>query len=173
MTPVQTGVVSSGAATVTNNTHEPKDCRAPRGQLVENGKSVLAYQQRTDDNTICNIQRRLCTDGVLAGSYVQRSCKELYQGTAFTTSRWNTNDNYIDVGAASNTSPTNDLIQPKPPTGTGRNFNTKGQLDNTSNPQSTWTNGVYGPIVSTPSTPQVVKQTPSQCITPRNTLVNH
>lgn len=158
---------------VSVDTSEPQNCKAPRWQLVEHGKSVLAYQQRTDDNTICNIQRRLCTDGVLAGSYMQRSCKELYQWTAFTTSRWNTNDNYLDVSSPSSTSTADDLIQPKPPTGTGRNFNTRGQLDNLSDSQTTWTNGVYSPGISTPSVSQVVKQTPSQCITPRNTLVTH
>lgn len=109
-------------------TAEPKDCSAPWGQPVKNGKSVLAYQQRTDDTSICNIQRRLCTDGVLGGTYMQRSCKELYKGTAFSTSRWG-NANYVDVGVASDSSSTDtSLTQPKPPTGTGRNFNTRGQI---------------------------------------------
>lgn len=75
VTPVNTGITTSPVVVVT----EPKSCTAPWGQVIENGKSVLAYQQRTDDNTICNVQRRLCNDGKLAGSYTQRSCKELYQ----------------------------------------------------------------------------------------------
>lgn len=82
----------------------------------------------------------------------------------------------MDVSSSSSsTSTENDRIQPKPPTGTGRIFNTRGQVATDANTSShtVWTNGVYSSVVSTPSVPQVVKNTPSQCISPRNTLVNH
>ncbi len=53
-------------------------CSIPRWGSIKNGESVLAYQQRSDDPSTCNIQRRVCTNGTLNGSYTQSSCKELF-----------------------------------------------------------------------------------------------
>lgn len=53
-------------------------CTLPRWGTIKNGESVLAYEQRSDDPATCNIQRRVCTNGTLNGSYTQSSCKELF-----------------------------------------------------------------------------------------------
>ncbi len=51
-------------------------CTTPRNTTIAHGDSVLAYAQRRDDPAICNIQRRICDDGNLRGSFTQPSCKE-------------------------------------------------------------------------------------------------
>ncbi len=50
-------------------------CPLPRWGKIKHEEYVLAYQQRTDDTTICNIQKRWCRNGKLSGSYKQKSCK--------------------------------------------------------------------------------------------------
>ncbi len=50
-------------------------CSLPRGWTIKHEEYVLAYQQRTDNTTICNIQKRWCRNGKLSGSYKQKSCK--------------------------------------------------------------------------------------------------
>jgi len=41
------------------------DCITPRKEEVKHKDFVLAYQQRKDVNTICNIQKRTCMSGTL------------------------------------------------------------------------------------------------------------
>lgn len=62
-------------APVTNT--QQQNCSIPRWWSIRHGESVLAYQQRSDDPATCNVQRRVCNDGILNGSYTQSSCKEL------------------------------------------------------------------------------------------------
>lgn len=52
------------------------DCITPWREKVKNQDFVLAYQQRTDVKTICNIEKRVCMSGTLGGSFLQPSCKE-------------------------------------------------------------------------------------------------
>ena len=64
-------------------------CMTPWGYSIDDWASVLAYQQRSDTPSICNIQRRTCKDGKLSGQFTQSSCNESKQGkmkkTAFST----------------------------------------------------------------------------------------
>lgn len=55
---------------------EGKSCMTPRGYEIEDGDSVLAYEQRADAPFVCNIQRRSCENGKLSGTFVQKSCDE-------------------------------------------------------------------------------------------------
>lgn len=84
-------------------TQSYNNCTAPWGANVAHGNSVIAYQQRSDDPSTCNIQRRTCNDGVLNGSYTQSSCKE-YFGY----------DNKTEQVVSYNIPKTNPLVQPKP-----------------------------------------------------------
>jgi len=52
-----------------------KSCTTPRWKILEDWKSVLAYQQRKDVPDICNIQRRTCSDWVLWWNFDQKSCQ--------------------------------------------------------------------------------------------------
>lgn len=54
----------------------PRSCITPRGQTIADKDFVLAYQQRDDVSTICNVERRICDDGTLEGSYTQEACQE-------------------------------------------------------------------------------------------------
>lgn len=70
-------------------------CMTPWSYTIEDGASVLAYQQRSDAPYICNIQRRICKDGKLSGSFTQVACDESLNGNLkkiwFET--WNTDYN--------------------------------------------------------------------------------
>ena len=41
------------------------DCITPWDEEVKNRDFVLAYEQRKDVNTICNIEKRICLSGTL------------------------------------------------------------------------------------------------------------
>lgn len=53
-----------------------KTCKLPRWETIKHNEYVLAYQQRTDEPNICNIQKRHCKNWKLSGSYTQNACKE-------------------------------------------------------------------------------------------------
>lgn len=59
-----------------NTPHTYKNCVTPWNVVVQHGDYVLAYQQRTDVPDICNVQKRVCRDGVLNGTYTQWYCNE-------------------------------------------------------------------------------------------------
>jgi len=71
-----TGTVDQPIQVDTSITYD--DCETPWGNTIAHGDSVIAYEQRFDDPGICNVQRRVCTDGSLNGSYEQPSCKEYF-----------------------------------------------------------------------------------------------
>ena len=52
------------------------DCITPWNNVLKDGEYVLAYQQRADVPTICNVQKRSCNDWVLKWTYQQASCSE-------------------------------------------------------------------------------------------------
>ncbi len=53
-----------------------KTCTLPRWEKIKHEEYVLAYQQRGDEPSICNVQKRYCDNGMLSGTYPQRACKE-------------------------------------------------------------------------------------------------
>lgn len=53
-----------------------QDCSLPRWGSIRHEEYVLAYQQRTDEPNICNIQKRYCKNGKLSGKYTQQACEE-------------------------------------------------------------------------------------------------
>ena len=55
---------------------EYNTCTTPWNTSLEHGESVIAYKQRKDVPTVCNVQRRTCNDGILNGTYIQWACKE-------------------------------------------------------------------------------------------------
>lgn len=59
---------------------EERNCMTPWGYEIEHGGSVLAYEQRSDAPHVCNLQRRICKNGKLSGSFTQASCDENKQG---------------------------------------------------------------------------------------------
>jgi hypothetical protein len=74
---VMNGKDPEPTAPVQPTSSSQQSCTVPRWGTIRHGESVLAYQQRSDDPGTCNIQRRVCNDGTLNGSYTQSSCREL------------------------------------------------------------------------------------------------
>ena len=142
-------------------TQIPKDCTTPRGTRVKSKDFVLAYQQRDDVDTICNVERRICTDGVLEGSYTQRSCKENVTYSYQTAPIVSYNQEVI-----------NPLVQPDPAVNSGATFSTQGKINGTLQPITTI--GTEGQSATT--TPSGVNQTvvsTTDCITPRGAEITH
>lgn len=121
----QTGALYSGTIeTITGATEEIKnitgslDCITPRGKKIKNKDFILAYEQRKDVNTMCNIEKRVCTSWVLLGSFEQRSCKEDIKYTYQKAEVISYNQKVI-----------NEYIQPKPPIHSWADFNTEWKID--------------------------------------------
>lgn len=65
---------------IKKNALDGMSCKTPWGYEIEDGDSVLAYEQRADATFVCNIQRRTCQNGKLSGNFVQKSCDEGKKG---------------------------------------------------------------------------------------------
>lgn len=61
---------------------QEKSCMTPWGYEIEHWASLLAYQQRDDASHVCNIQRRVCKNGKLSGTFIQASCDERAVGNS-------------------------------------------------------------------------------------------
>lgn len=113
---------------VTTAGDAPKDCLSPSGEtVVTHGDFIIAYQQRSDVSTICNVEKRYCNDGVLLGSYVQESCEET------------TTYLYDKVEPVSyNSDIQNEYVQPNPPANANADFNSQWQLNAPLDPTTRW-----------------------------------
>ncbi len=154
-TGVQT-IQNTGTTTTGNG-----DCTTPRNEKVNNNDFVLAYQQRKDVNTICNIEKRVCTNGVLWWSFEQRSCKEdvvyVYQKAEV---------------ISYNQKVLNEYIQPNAPINSWADFNNDGKINTTEKPTtSRWTTN--NPVSTTPAVHQTTTTTKASCTTPRGQTVKH
>lgn len=66
----------------------PRDCTAPWGATVAHGDSVTAYETSTvPAEESCNDERRTCNDGVLSGTFQNRTC-EVEDPPVEPTCRW-------------------------------------------------------------------------------------
>ena len=65
-TTTNTSLPVSNTTLPNTNTTIGKNCTTPRGQTIADKDFVLAYEQRSDVTTMCNVERRICTNGVLA-----------------------------------------------------------------------------------------------------------
>lgn len=138
------------------------DCITPRKEKVQNKDFVLAYQQRKDVNTICNIEKRVCLSGTLGGTFEQRSCQE------------NVVYNYTKVAVISyNQKVLNEYIQPTDPVNIWAEFNTEGKIDAPETQPTT----ERGTTKNTITTGAEVKQTPlstkASCTAPRGQKIAH
>ena len=137
-------------------------CVTPWWEKIQSQDFVLAYQQRTDVNSLCNVQKRTCVNGKLSGSYTQQSCKEdlKYEYTDVTPVAVN-DPNKVDP-----------FIQPSAPSLSGAKFDSHGKINTTTAPIDTWSNASWsvktttGDYVTNLPTPNT-----SSCITPWWTAV--
>lgn len=95
------------------------NCVTPRWVEIQDGESVIAYQQRDDVNALCDVQRRNCAQGKLSWTFKQKSCREhiVYE--------------YVkQVPTCYNCKPDNPYIQPDELAPNRRwNFNTDGKIN--------------------------------------------
>lgn len=104
---------------------EKKDCISPRNTTVKNWDFTIAYQQRTDVNNFCNVERRYCIDWSLWGTYTQEKCNE------------NAKYEYQTVEVKSYIQkPNESLSQPSKPVNNSATFSTDWKI-NTSNTSDT------------------------------------
>lgn len=103
---------------VTIDWYTPKNCVSPWGDTVTHGDFIIAYQQREDVSTICNVEKRFCNDGTLLGSYTQESCDEK------TTYYY---DKVIPI--SENEFVPSEYVQPSQPSNADGEFNSQGQLN--------------------------------------------
>jgi len=96
------------------------DCITPRNEIVKNQDFVLGYEQRTDVNTICNVEKRICMSGTLGGTFTQSSCRDdiVY-------------DYHKAEAISYNQKVLNEYIQPTAPVNQGAEFDTEGKINTT------------------------------------------
>lgn len=158
---IYTGTITTWIQTKTGNIPTSLNCTTPRGEKVKNKDFVLAYQQRKDVNTICNIEKRVCISWELLWSFTQFSCKEdvVY--------------NYKKVEVISyNKKVLNEYIQPVPPAYAWADFDTEGKINTEENPTNErWTTN--NPVTGTPSVNQTPLGQKASCTTPRGQSIEH
>jgi len=139
----------------------PKNCKTPRGEVVNHKDFVLAYEQRADVETICNVQRRICDDGILWWNYIQQSCRE------------DITYDYTQVEVISYNEPVVDpLVQPSEASNAWANFSNEWKINQTTKTLDSRTdeNGLV--IVNRPEIPQK-ENVKYNCLTPRWKVVIH
>lgn len=137
------------------------DCITPWNEEVKNKDFVLAYEQRKDVNTICNIQKRVCMSGTLEGTFTQRSCRD---------------DVVYDYHKAEvvsyNQKVLNDYIQPSPAVNAWAEFDNQWQINTTEQPTNNrWTTN--NPVTTQPEVIQTPLPTQKSCTAPRGQKIKN
>lgn len=131
-------------------------CVTPRDEAVEHWDFVIAYQQRTDVDNICNVQKRYCNDGYLNWTYTQESCKE--------------NAPYAYekiIPTSENEKISNEYVQPNKPINADAEFSSQWKINETLDPITVWYDQpANAQIVNNKDISQVVVNYPD-CKTPR------
>jgi len=158
---VNTWIVTTGKQTTSTINTGPIHCVTPWGEIVEDKDFVLAYQQRKDVNTMCNIEKRICNNGFLWWSFVQPSCKEDVVYTYRKAEVISYNQQVLNA-----------YIQPTTPANVWAEFTTQGKINETIKPIDT--RGTSNNPVRTQSG---ISQTPLPtkigCISPRGQNIEH
>ncbi len=154
------------------------DCTTPRGEQVKNKDFVLAYRQRKDVNTICDIEKRVCTNWTLLWSFTQNSCKDEvsyeYQKAEVVSYNQKILNEYVQPVemTAEEKKAYNELIQPKDPANIWAEFDTEGKIDGKETPIDTrWTTN--SPVITQPEVGQTPTQTKKSCTAPRWQKIQH
>jgi hypothetical protein len=153
--------ISTGKISIPTKDYLAEDCTTPWGEAIKHNDFVLAYQQRTDVPSICNIEKRVCSEGTLGGSYTQQACSEqvVYEYTKGKAENYNTNI-------------VNPFVQPQAPENAGASFDTNGKINtpaqtpNTSRSNSTGTTTISTGLAQTTTVR-------ASCTAPRGSTVNH
>ncbi len=145
------------SATNTWNIH----CVTPWGEIVKDKDFVLAYQQRKDVNTICNIEKRACNNGFLWWSFIQSSCKEDVVYVYKKAEVISYNQQVI-----------NTYIQPTTAKNVWAEFTTQGKINETTKPIDTRGTS-NNPVRTQSGIAQTTLPTKIGCISPRWQKIEH
>lgn len=139
-----------------------KNCLTPRWKIIEHWKSILAYKQRNDVPDICNIQRRVCTDGILWWDFEQKACKTNMPYTYTKEPIISYNEKKI-----------NPLMQPgkNVPINKWADFNTQWKLKPTNDADTIWNNSIDTALQSWDKTVPQMETIIPNCISPRGGIV--
>lgn len=138
------------------------DCITPRKEEVKHKDFVLAYQQRKDVNTICNIQKRTCMSGTLLWTFTWDSCNEnmVYEYQREEVISYNQKN-------------ISEFVQPNTPINAWADFGNNGQINYTEDPTNS--RGTSNWPVTAPD--NAVTQTPlstkKSCTTSRGQKIKH
>ncbi|MDR2540221.1 MAG: hypothetical protein LBD11_00100 [Candidatus Peribacteria bacterium] len=146
-----------------------KRCDTPWSYQLLHGESVLAYKQDLNTPDTCKIQRRVCFDGKLSGSFGQQACAV------------NTKYSYFQEQFVSYNTPQKPaLIQPTPtPGNTAENVSSgKAQsgideILNIPNPPETIQKGSKDPLTPPAKEVEQTSRPYPDCIAPRGETVKH
>ncbi len=138
------------------------DCITPRKEEVKNKDFVLAYEQRKDVSNICNIEKRICTNGVLGWTFKQRSCEEDIVYTYRKAEVISYNQKIL-----------NEYIQPTAPVNSWAEFNTQGQISTTpvKATDTRWTTN--SPVITDSEVNESPLPNKANCTTPRGQKIKH
>ena len=137
------------------------NCITPWKEEVKNKDFVLAYEQRKDVNTICNIEKRVCTDWVLWGTFIWASCQEdvVYEYHKAEVISYNQKN-------------ISEYVQPNTPVNEWGQFDNQWQINTTEQPTtSRWTSN--SPVTTQPEVTQTPLSTKLSCTTPRGQKIKH
>lgn len=161
---IQTGVQTiqtTGTVSPSEIISWAADCITPWKETVKHKDFILAYQQRKDVKSMCNIEKRVCADGILWWSFTQSSCKE--------------DITYIYRKAeviSYNQKVLNEYIQPAKPINAGAEFNNEWKIDTTD--KATNTRGTTNtPIIIKSWVIQTLVSSKASCTTPRGQKIQH
>lgn len=139
------------------------NCITPRWVELKDSESTIAYQQRSDVNTLCNVQRRVCENGKLSWTFKQKKCMEhiVYE--------------YVKQEAICyNCKPDNPYIQPENLAPNRRwDFNMDGKINQPLRQITKRDNTINTEYVGSQSDIWQNWTTKSDCITPRSTTIKH
>lgn len=137
-----------------------KGCISPSWESLVHGDFMLAYQQREDVSTICNVEKRYCNDGMLGGSYTQDSCEEK---TAYAYDK-------IDPISYNSNAPS-EYVQPSPPANASAPFDSQGKINWKLDPTTRWEAEPADAIVVNNKWIRQTVTSYKDCRTPRNEKV--
>lgn len=150
--------------TTEDDLHTNKNCVTPWNIVVQDWEYVLAYQQRTDVPDICNVQKRVCHNWVLNGTYTQWYCNEEieYKYTKVKVKEYNKKDS-------------SQLIQnPKYWKYDGASYDKYGKINGSWNvPTTIWDNQVRSWAIKQETSVSQNKKTHLNCTAPRWDIVIH
>lgn len=155
------------------------DCITPWREQVKNQDFVLAYEQRKDVNTICNVEKRVCMSGTLWWSFTQDSCKDdityKYHKAEIISYNQKMINEYIQPKKMTmeEEKAYSELIQPTAPVNVWAEFTTEGKINTPEAPATTTRDTTNAPVTTQAEVEQTEAAGKRSCTTPRGQKIKN